>query len=585
MLSRRLGWIAVPIGMCVCWVACGGSGGGGTSGVQSDGGPGGETSAVANEGGPDSTVQTPTDAGSDARMGSDAQMPMDAGADTVAPADATPGSDSAADGAPGTADSGVSVNVLTNRYDNARSGANTSESTLTTSNVNTATFGFQFSADVIGRIYGQPLYVSGLTVGGATHNVVYVATEHNMVYAFDADDGASLWAKALDAPVMLGAGTTFNPGCADMGSGAATYEVGITSTPVIDLTAQLIYVVAKTTGKQMLHALSLTTGNDGPAPTAVGPAGFSSNNVPLNRPGLLLLNGVVYIAFGSHCDAPINGYHGWIIGHDAKTLALSSTYNTTPTGSDGAIWQGGVGLSTDGTGIWFSVGNGTTGGNNMGMSVVRVTPSGATLTNGPNHSEPADGDNDLSAGAVLVGNQVLSGGKSGYVILLNAADASLAQLVGAGGEVHNVATWNGGAAGQLVYTWGTSAPLHAWQLTGGMLTAEQTNSEIAPGHPGGMVTISSNGTTAGSAVLWALLPTSGDAWHATAPGALYAFDASDITKHSLWNSNLDETPLAPLGTYAKFSPPTVANGKVYAASFPSTTAAAATGKLMVYGLK
>jgi hypothetical protein len=506
----------------------------------------------------------------------------DAGIDAGALADARQGADSAADGTPGT-EGGAPVNVLTNRYDNARSGANTSETVLTTANVNTTTFGFKFSSDVTGRVYGQPLYVSGLTVGGAVHNVVYVATEHNMVYAFDADTGTSLWEKALEAPVILGQGTSFNPGCADMGSGAATYEVGITSTPVIDPTAQLIYVVAKTSGKQMLHALSLITGNDGPTATAVGPANFSSDNVPLNRPGLLLLNGVVYVAFGSHCDA--GSYHGWIFGQDAKTLALTSTYNTTPTGTEGAIWQGGVGLSSDGTGIWFSVGNGTTGGNNVAMSVVRVTPTGSTLTNGQSHSEPADGDNDLSAGAVLVGNQVLSGGKTGYVILLNASDASQAQLVEAGGEVHNVATWNGGAAGQLVYTWGTSAPLHAWQLSGGMLTAEQTNTEVTPGHPGGMVTVSSNGTVAGSGVLWALLPTSGDAWHSTAPGALYAFDASNVAKHSLWNSNQDETPLAPLGTYAKFSPPTVANGKVYAASFPTSTAAASMGKLMVYGLK
>jgi outer membrane protein assembly factor BamB len=483
------------------------------------------------------------------------------------------------------------VNVLTNRYDNTRSGANTNETLLTTSNVNTTTFGFKFSSPVTGRIYGQPLYVSGLTVGGASHNVVYVATEHNMVYAFDADSGASLWAKALEPPAILGSGNgaTFNPGCADMGSGAANYEVGITSTPVIDLTTQLIYVVAKTSGKQMLHALSLTTGNDGPTATQVGPAGFSSDDVPLNRPGLLLFNGVVYIAYGSHCDnGGANGYHGWIFGQNATTLALTSTYNTTPSGSEGAIWQGGVGLSSDGSNIWFSVGNGTTGGNNVGMSVVQVTPSGDILQS---HSESADGDNDLTAGAVLVSNNgtnyVLSGGKSGYVILLNASNVSNnPQLIQAGGEVQNVATWNGGAAGQFVYTWGTSAPLYAWQLTGGNLTAQQTYnlSSGNPGHPGGMVTISSNGTVADTGVLWALLPTSGDAWHSTAPGALYAFDATNIG-NVLWNSNSDGTPLTPLGTYAKFSPPTVANGNVYCASFPSSTAEGATGELMVYGLK
>jgi hypothetical protein len=461
---------------------------------------------------------------------------------------------------------------LTNRYNNARTGANTQETILNTSNVNSNTFGFLFSMSVTGRVYGQPLYVSGLTIGGATRNVVYVATEHNVVYAFDEDSGALLWSRSLESPIILGQNQVFDPGCADMGSGAATYEVGVTSTPVIDPTAGVIYVVAKTTGKHMLHSLSLTTGQDVTTSAVVGPATGFTSNIQLNRPGLLLLNGVVYIAFGSHCDA--GAYNGWIFGHDAKTLALKVTYNTTPSGSEGAIWQGGVGLSSDGTDIWFSVGNGTQGGSNMGMSVVRAAVSGSTLVNALSHAEPADGDNDLAAGAVLVENQVLSGGKGGYVVLLDAKTASQEQLVEAGGEVENVATWNSGDAGQLVYTWGSGAHMASWELAGNTLTNEMTNTEQTPGHPGGMITISSNGTTAGSGVLWALIPLSGDAWHSTAPGALYAFDAADISKRSLWNSTLDSSDF---GTYAKFSPPTVANGKVYAATFSD--------KVMVYGLK
>src|SRR5450432_1433196 len=126
-----------------------------------------------------------------------------------------------------------------------------------------------------------------------------------------------------------------------MGSGAATYEVGVTSTPVIDPAAGLLYVVDKTTGKHVLHALRLTTGQDAVTPAVVGlPTGFTSN-IQLNRPGLLFLNGVVYIAFGSHCDA--GSYHGWVFGHDAKPLDLKIAYTTTPSGTEGAIWQGGVG--------------------------------------------------------------------------------------------------------------------------------------------------------------------------------------------------------------------------------------------------
>src|ERR1019366_7704877 len=137
---------------------------------------------------------------------------------------------------------------------------------------------------------------------------------------FDAGNGAPLWSKALEAPIILGQNQIFDPGCADMGSGAATYEVGVTSTPVIDPAAGLLYGVDKTTAKHVLHALSLTTEHVPSTPPAVcSPTGFTAN-IQLNRPGLLFLNGVVYIAFGSHCDA--GSCHGWVLGHDAKTPAL-----------------------------------------------------------------------------------------------------------------------------------------------------------------------------------------------------------------------------------------------------------------------
>jgi outer membrane protein assembly factor BamB len=556
-----------------------GTAGSSSSGSSSSGGSASGGSSGSPAGGSSGTSPSGSSSGGSSSGGS-AGGSSSGGSSSGSSSSGSPGSDAGAGSSPdgggeggeGGASAGGAVNVLTNRYDNARTGSNPNETILTTSNVDATTFGFKFSAPVTGRIYGQPLYVSNLMVGGASHNVVYVATEHNMVYAFDADDGTQLWAATLEPPAILGGGdASYNPGCADMGSGATTYEVGITSTPVIDPVAGLMYVVAKTSGQQMIHALSLATGKDGPTPTAVGPAGFASD-IHLNRPGLLLLNGTVYVAFGSHCD---NGaYHGWIFGQDAKTLALTVTYNSTPTGTEGAIWQGGVGLSSDGTAIWFSVANGTSGAPNMGMNVVKATVSGSTLTNTLTHQEVADGDNDLSAGVVLVGDQVVSGGKSGNVIFLSAGDAGQITRPSAGGEVHNVATWNGGAAGQFIYTWGSGSQLHAWQVSGGTLVDKGTNTEQTPGHPGGMITISSNGTLAGTGVLWALIPTSGDAWHSTSPGALYAFDASDVTKPSLWNSGLDTTTF---GTYAKFSPPTVANGKVYAATFSN--------QLNVYGLK
>src|SRR5450432_826509 len=327
--------------------------------------------------------------------------------------------------------------VVTDRYDNVRSASNLNETVLTTSNVTASKFGLLFSRTIVGYVYGQPLFVGGLTVNGARHNVVYVATQHNMVYAFDADaptPDSPLWSKSLGTSMTLGAGADYDPGCLDLRN-----EVGITSTPVISLADGKIYVVAKTTNDQQLHALDLATGAEtAGSPISVGKTAMPALDVRthLNRPGLLLVNGTIYIAFGSHCD---NGaYHGWIFGYDAKTLTLKSTYNSTPTGTQGAIWQSGVGLTSDGTDLWATVANGTSGGDvNMGNNVVRLTPTGAGLTVSAHYQAPVSGDNDLQSGAVLLGNtgQVVGGGKDGDILLLGQADLSMKSKVSIGGEV------------------------------------------------------------------------------------------------------------------------------------------------------
>jgi outer membrane protein assembly factor BamB len=462
----------------------------------------------------------------------------------------------------------TAFNVLASGYDDARTGTNTSETILTTSNVNPAMFGLKFSMPIGGKMYGQPLYVSQLTVNGAKHNVVYAATAHNTVHAFDADDGTQLWMKALEPPVPIGGGG-LTVSCQDMST-----EVGITSTPVISLEENKIYVVAKTSGKQLLHALDLTTGTDGPgSPAVVGNPGFPANS-HLNRPGLLLLKGVIYIAFGSHCDD--GGYHGWMFGHNARTLMLESTYNTTPSGKQGAIWQSGMAPSTDGTSIFLTVGNGTSDAMNMGFNVVKLTPAAAAL-NVASHfldTTSTGGDNDLAAGPVLVGDQMVSGGKAGDVMINSTADTTLKQRVQAGGEVHILSVWTG-SAGTMVYTWPRHQALHAWSLAGGMLTEKGTNGIQQPAQFGGIVAVSSNAAMPGTGVLWAAVPTGTASRSGGTPGVLYAFDATDVTKAPLWSSDMD--PKDTLGGNAKFSPPTVANGKVYAATF--------TGKLMVYGLK
>ncbi|MES1210650.1 MAG: hypothetical protein ABUS79_32335, partial [Pseudomonadota bacterium] len=285
-------------------------------------------------------------------------------------------------------------------------------------------------------------------------------------------------------------------------------------------------------------------------------------------------NNVIYIGFGSHCDA--GAYHGWMFGYDAKTLQLKSVYNTTPSGTQGAIWQSGVGPASDGTSIWATVGNGSTGGQNMGNHVVNLTPAGSGMTIAASYAARINNDNDLQSGVTILGNsgQVVGGGKDGDILLLNQSTLALRQMVSLGGELNSFVYWNG-SAGSMLYAWPAGGSLSAYLVGNGALTARGANGERKPAHPSGIFTISSNGTMAGTGIVWASIPMVGDAWHATATGALYAFDAADVSKASLWNSNLTGTDM--LGTFAKYSPPIVANGKVYVATFSN--------KLQVYGLK
>ena len=253
------------------------------------------------------------------------------------------------------------TSVLTRSNNNSRTGANLNEVVLNTSNVNVSQFGKLFSRPVDGQIFAQPLYVPDVNIPDqGTHNVVYVATQHNSVYAFDADDpnaSTPLWQVSLGASVPS---SNFGPpGYADI-----QVEVGVTGTPVVDPNTGTLYVVATTQDsdaiRHRLHALDIHTGAEklgGPVVIAgsVSSAGGQGNHVvfdshqQLQRPGLLLSNGVVYIAFDSYGDW--EPYHGWIFGYDAATLQSLYIYNTTPSGAQGAIWQSGQGLATDGADV------------------------------------------------------------------------------------------------------------------------------------------------------------------------------------------------------------------------------------------
>src|SRR5579884_894691 len=288
--------------------------------------------------------------------------------------------------------------VLTYQYDNTRAGANTREAVLTPANVNPASFGKLFAHVVDGEVYAQPLYLPNVTVPGrGAHNVVYIATEHDSVYAFDADNAAGSNASPLWSVSFLGPGVTTMP-ATDTSCGQITPEIGITGTPVIDGASGTIYLVAttkETAGGSViyvhrLHALDVSTGAEKPGSPVVIQAtypgtGDGGSTVAFNaknhkqRPGLLLLNGVVYVAFSSHCD--IGTYHGWLMGYDGATLRQVAIYNDTPNGNEGSFWNGGAAPAVDSDGnIYIVSANGTfdyeTQGPDLGESYIKMSAAG-----------------------------------------------------------------------------------------------------------------------------------------------------------------------------------------------------------------
>ena len=504
------------------------------------------------------------------------------------------------------------TSVWTQHNDNARTGANLKETVLNTGNVNAGQFGKLFTRPVDGQIYAQPLYVPHVTVPGlGVHNVVYVATEHNSVYAFDADDPKQsdpLWHVNL-GPSGPSADFYTLP-ATDMNE-----EVGITGTPVIDFETKALYVVAKTKENdhyvQRLHALDLTTGAEKPAsPVALQATvlgdGYDSRNggvsfnarQELQRPALLLAGGVVYVAFASHGDH--DPYHGWILGYDARTLGQVSVYNTTPHGSQGGIWQAGQGLAADKDGVYGVVGNGTpdirTGGPDTGECVIHLSTAGGRLSLTdwfmPYNADALNAaDNDLgSCGPVLIPHTdlLVCGSKTGTLYLFHrgslghwqqANDGQIVQsFLAANGHIHgSPITWTDSRGETLVYVWSEFDTLKAFKLVNGALqtTPSAVGSTRAPdGMPGGFLSLSANGSAPGSGIVWATHPADANANWNTVPGMLQAFDAADVSKE-LWNSR--QNPARDdLGMFAKFCPPTVVNGKVYVATFAK--------QLAVYGL-
>jgi VCBS repeat protein len=506
------------------------------------------------------------------------------------------------------------VSVWTHHNDNARTGANLSEPTLNISNVNTATFGKLFSLGVDGEIYTQPLYIPGVNINGkGAHNTVFVATMNDSVYAFDADSGtggnaAPLWKVNFTNPA---AGVTAVPAEDVQPARHLNIHgtVGILGTPVIDQSSATMYLVARTKENgqyaQRLHALDITSGDERPnspvtITASVPGTGYDSvsGTVTFNpllenqRPALALSNGVVYIAWASITDR--DPYHGWVMGYNAATLQQVSVYNDTANGGRGGFWQAGNGPAIDSAGsLYFMSGNGDwDGANNLGSSIIKINPAGLTpLDFFTPFDWKAQNDSDLdlgSSGPLLIPgtNLLVGGGKEGilYAVPISGmghlqSSASPEQAWQA--TVHHIhgapVFWQSPTLGPLLYLWGERSTLRAFQLNGSTfdtMPVTQSTFYAPPGMPGAMLSISANGSQAGTGILWASIPADGDAEVADVPGVLRAFDASDLT-HELWNS-LQNKARDDVGIFAKFVPPTVANGKVYAASFSN--------QLCVYGL-
>ncbi|HLY92654.1 MAG TPA: malectin domain-containing carbohydrate-binding protein, partial [Candidatus Angelobacter sp.] len=480
------------------------------------------------------------------------------------------------------------VNVLTQHNDNARTGANLNESLLTPSNVTVSQFGMLFKKTVDDQVYAQPLYVSNVSIAGGIHNVVYLATVNNSVYAFDADNGTQLWHVNFGTPQNIADGGW---SCTDV-----TGNMGIIGTPVIDASSQTLYVVARTNEGgsffQRLHALDITTGADKTgSPVEVTTSGFSEL-MQNQRPALLLANGIVYVGEGSHCD--VGPYKGYVFGFNATTLAKVGVFNPEP-GSDGAsLWQTGQGPAADASGnVYFITSNGTWDGvSNFSDSFIKLTPNLglADWFTPSDHATLSGGDTDINAsGAALIPgtNLVVGGGKQGKMYVLNTANmghlgsSNALQIFQAtsGGQFQSSAvSWQSAANGTLVYIWGVNDALKAFKVSNGLLqTTPFATGPITQSYPGGRLSISASGSSNG--IVWAYTAPANQE-HSSGPGVLRAYNADNISTE-LWNSTQNSSRDS-CNNISKNAAPTIANGKVYLPSFG--TANSGSGQLCVYGL-
>jgi hypothetical protein len=529
--------------------------------------------------------------------------------------------------------------VYTYHNDVSRDGANIQEYGLNLTNVNTSSFGKLFSCTVDGAVYAQPLWVANLTVGGARHNVVFVATEHDSLFAFDADSApcVKLWQVSLVDTAHGGnaAGETSVPAgytgfLVGMGLGNLAPEAGVTSTPVIDPSSGILYVVSKsvitntTTINQRLHAIDITTGNEktgSPATISGSVTGTGSGGTTVafsaqqenQRAGLALVNGTVYIAWGSHEDAP--PWFGWVATYtySGTGFVQNALLNVTPNVAEGGIWMSGGAPAADSSGhVYLITGNGgfnanstTAPNNDYGDTFMQLSGSTLKVNTWFTPSDQATDDaNDLdfgSGGAALVLNLssgtpshlIVGGGKDATLYLLNGdkmgglGDGNAYQHFTAGSGLYcSPAFWNNTV---FVTPIGGSLEAYTFDPTSNMFdTALAARSTTVFGYPGATASISAQGAST-NGIAWVLDNSNfciGKS-QPCGPAVLHAYKAGNLYSE-LWNSSMVSTDAA--GNAVKFVVPTVANGKVYVATRGNNTGGAygstsVSGELDVYGFK
>ncbi len=489
-----------------------------------------------------------------------------------------------------------SQNVLTYHNNNARTGLNAAETTLTLSNVNSASFGKLFTVTVDGLVDGEPLYLSAVPIpGSGTHNLLIVVTENDSVYAFDADTGGGIWNIST-----LGAGETPSD---DRGCSQVTPQIGITSTPVIRRPAGsngVIYTVAMSKNSsgdyfQRLHALDATTGKElynGPVTITAKYPGTGDNSSGgdvvfdpaqyKERSGLLLAGETVYLTWASHCD--IRPYTGWVMGYNATTLAQKTVINVTPNGNEGAIWGSGAGLTADGSGnIFFLDANGvfdttlTSGGfpdsGDYGNAFIRLTTSGglavADYFEMDNGVQESNGDVDLGSGGALLlppmkdgsgntWNLAVGAGKDSNLYIVNResmgkfnpdSNGNYQELAGVlPGGIWSMPAY---ANGRLYYG-PVGQPILEFEFKDAKLLAApvaQTSNSF--GYPGATPSISSN--KGSNTIVWAAENTN--------PAVLHAYNAKTLVE--IYNTNQAAGGRDHFGAGNKYITPMIINGKVY----------------------